>query len=142
MKSTKDLEALEKLSEEEILQRMLDNDRIPETTIPIKRLQIPVTLRGLKDSVVYDLREQCTIRKESKRGQVIERLDEEEYNAALIVAATARPNWGDPKLLAKYHASGPESVVRQMLLAGEMAMLADVILKLSGFDYEIGEAKN
>jgi len=66
----------------------------------------------------------------------------EQFNTALIAAATVAPNWGDAKLLAKYNASGPEEVVKRVLLAGELDALGDVVLDLSGFNTELDEVKN
>lgn len=129
------------LNEEQILQRLLDADTVPERTVTIPRLGIPVTLRGLTGKQVFSIRERCTERKE-RRGQVIERLDEEQFNTALIAAATVRPNWGDPKLLAKYKASGPEEVIKRVLLAGELSALGDVVLDLSGFNTALEDVKN
>lgn len=131
----------ENMTEEQILQRLLDADTIPEKTVKLERLGIPITLRALTAKQVFSIRERCTERKE-KRGQVIERLDEEEFNTALIAAATVRPNWGDQKLLAKYKASGPEEVIKRVLLAGEMQALGDVVLDLSGFNTELEDIKN
>ncbi len=129
------------LSEEQILQRLLDADTIPERTVTLQRMGIPVTLRGLTGKQVFNIRERCTERRE-RRGQVTERLDEEQFNVALIAAATVKPNWGDPKLLAKHKASGSEEVIKRILLAGELAALGDVVLDLSGFNTELTEVKN
>ncbi|HOV80756.1 MAG TPA: hypothetical protein PK728_11745 [Bacillota bacterium] len=132
---------LEKMSEEQILQRLLDADTVPEKTVKLERLGIPVTLRGLTGKQVFSIRERCTERKE-RRGQVTERLDEEQFNCALIAAATVKPNWGDQKLLAKFQASGPEEVIKRILLAGELAALGDAVLDLSGFNTELEDVKN
>lgn len=132
---------IENLSEEQILQRLLDADTIPERTVTIPRLGIPVTLRGLTGKQVFSIQERCTERRE-RRGQVTERLDEEQFNTALIAAATVKPNWGDPKLLSKFQASGPEEVIKRILLAGELAALGDIVLDLSGFNTELEDVKN
>lgn len=132
---------IEKMTEEQALQRLLDADKAPEKTVLLKRLGIPVVLRGLTGKQVFTLREQCTERKE-KKGRVVEHFDEEQFNAGLIAAATVRPNWGDQKLLAKYQASGPEEVLKRALMAGEMAALGDVVLDLSGFNTELEDIKN
>lgn len=132
---------IEKMTEEQALARLLDADKAPEKTVLLKRLGIPVTLRGLTGKQVFALQEQCTERHE-KKGKVTERLDEEQFNAALIVAATVKPNWGDPKLLAKYQASGPEEVIKRLLLAGELAGLGDVVLDISGFNTGVEDVKN
>lgn len=132
---------IENLNEEQVLQRLLDADTIPEKTVKLERLGIPVTLKGLTGKQVFRIREQCTERRERK-GRVSERLDEEQFNTALIAAATLKPNWGDQKLQAKFNASGPEEVIKRILLAGELSALGDVVLDLSGFNTELSEVKN
>lgn len=132
---------METISEEQILQRLLDADTLPERAVKLERLGIPVKLRGLTGKQVYRIREQCTDRKE-KRGHVTERLDEEAFNTGLIAAATISPNWGDPKLLGKYRASGPEEVIKRLLLAGELSALGDVVMDLSGFNTDLNDVKN
>lgn len=132
---------IQNMTDEQILNRLLDADKMPEKTVTLPRLGIPVTLQGLTGKQVSNIRERCTERSE-KRGKVAERLDEEQFNAALISAATVKPNWGDPKLLSKFKASGPEEVVRRILLAGELAAVGDVVLDLSGFNVDLEELKN
>ncbi len=129
------------LTEEQTLQRLLDADAVPERTIRLQRLGVSVKLRGLTGREVYSLRERCTERT-TKRGQVVERLDEETFNVGLIAAATVSPNWADQRLLAKYRASGPEEVLKRLLLAGELSALGDAVLDLSGFNTELEDVKN
>ena len=132
---------MDNLNEEQILQRLLDNDIVPERTVKLARLDIPVSLRGLTGKQVYGIRERCTERKERK-GRATERLDAEQFNTALIESATIKPNWGDPKLLSKHKASGPEEVIKRILLAGELSALGDIVLDLSGFNTELEDVKN
>jgi hypothetical protein len=129
------------MNDEQVLQRLLDVDTLPERTINLPRLNIPVTLRGLTGKQVFSIRERCTERKE-RRGKVTEYLDEEQFNVALIAAATVKPNWGDAKLLSKYQASGADEVIKRVLLAGELSALGDLVLDLSGFNLELTEIKN
>lgn len=132
---------LEKMTDEQMLQRLLDADSVPEKTVKLDRLGIPVTLQGLTGKQVFSIRERCTERKD-KKGRVTVQLDEEQFNTALIAVATVKPNWGDSKLLAKYRASSPEEVIKRILLAGELSALGDVVLDLSGFNAELEEVKN
>jgi len=132
---------MEQLTEEQILQRMLDAENVPEKTFRLERLGIPVKLRGLKGQKVFALREECTFRSE-KRGRIQERLDDEAFNCKLIHAATVSPQWNHPKLLEKYQSSSAEGVLKKMLLAGELAILGDAVLDLSGFNEELAEVKN
>ena len=132
---------MEMMSDEAILEKLLAADALPERVLTIPRFGIPVKLRGLTGKQVYMIRERCTERKE-RRGQMSERLDEEQFNVALIAAATVTPNWGDPKLLAKYQASGGEEVIKRILLAGELSALGDAVLDLSGFNTTLDDLKN
>ncbi|MFC4302983.1 phage tail assembly chaperone [Cohnella boryungensis] len=133
--------SFEQLTEEQILQRLLGADTLPERAVRLERLDIPVKLRGLTGKQVFSIRERCTERKE-KRGQTIERLDEELFNVSLIAASTISPNWGNPQLLTKFSASSAEEVIKRILLAGEMSALGDVVLDLSGFNTELEDVKN
>lgn len=129
------------MTEEQILQRLLEADTLPERTVVIPRLDIPVTLKGLTGKQVFSIRERCTERKE-RRGHVTERLDEEQFNVALIAAATVKPDWGNQKLINKYNTSGPEEVIKRVLLAGELSALSNVALDLSGFNVSLEDVKN
>jgi hypothetical protein len=131
----------EELSEEQILQKLLDVDNIPEKTYLLKRLGIPIKLKGLSGQKIFAIREQCTFKKE-KRGRIQEDFDAEAFHCKLIVAATVSPKWDHPELLEKYKASSAEGVIKRMLLAGELANLGDAILELSGFDEDLQEIKN
>lgn len=133
--------SLEQMTEEQVLQRLLDADTLPERTVRLERLDIPVKLRGLTGKQVFSIRERCTERKE-RRGQTVERLDEELFNVSLIAASTLSPNWANAQLLAKYGASGAEEVIKRVLLAGELSALGDVVLDLSGFNTELEDVKN
>lgn len=135
------MEEKEKLTEEQILQRLLEVDTVPEKTVLVPRFGIPVTLKGLTSKQVDNLREQYTERKTVK-GKTIEKLDAEMFNAGLIAAATVSPNWGAQQLLTKYKASGPEEVIRRLFLAGELDALSDIVLDLSGFNIDLEDVKN
>lgn len=134
--------SLLELTDEEILQKLLDVDAVPERTVSLKRLGIPVTIKGLTGKQIFSIRERCTITVSEKRGRKHRELDEEAFNSALIAAATVKPNWGDAKLLTKYRASGAEEVIKRLLLAGEMAQLGDLVLEVSEFNTELEEVKN
>jgi hypothetical protein len=127
--------------DDQILQKLLDADKLPEKTVTLSRLGIPIKLRGLTGKQVYMLRERCTERSD-RRGHKSERLDEEQFNVALIAAATVSPSWGDSRLLAKYEASSGEEVIKRILLAGELSALGDEVLDLSGFNTTFDEVKN
>jgi Phage XkdN-like protein. len=128
------------LTENEIISRLLGSE-IPEKTVTVSRLGIPVKLKGLTGKEVYKLRERCTQRLKEK-GREISRLDEEAFNVGLLALATVSPDWGNSALIQKFNASGKEEVIKRVLLAGELSALGDVVLDLSGFNEELDEVKN
>lgn len=130
----------EKMSEEQILQRLLnpETESLPQKTVLVKRLNLPITLRAVQETELEALREQCTQRKGKE-----EVFDQERYGYLIIVAGTVKPNWADPRLLEKYKASGPEQVVRRILLPGEALQIGDAVLDLSGYGEDaVSEIKN
>ena len=52
--------SVSELTDEEILQKMLDVEAVPERTVLLKRIGIPVTMRGLTGKQVNSIRERCT----------------------------------------------------------------------------------
>jgi len=132
---------IEALTEEQILDRLLNANTVPERTVELARMGIPVTLKGLTGKQVYTIREMC-IEKRVVKGKTTERLDEEAFNCQLIASATVSPNWGAPALIAKYQASGASEVVKRLLLAGELSALGEVVMDLSGFNTDLDDIKN
>lgn len=129
------------MTEDEIINKLLEPTEVPERTYMIDRLGIPVTLKGLSEREIQRIRRECTIERKH-RGQRIKELNEEEFNAALIEAATVSPNWSDKRLLSNLKLSSGREVVKRKLLAGEMMALADKVMELSGFDDELEEIDN
>lgn len=127
------------LTETEIINKLLVAE-IPEKTVFLDRLGIPVTLKGLTGKEVFSLQDRCTV-KAKKKGQA-DQLDTEAFNCGLIAAAAKSPNFGAQALLDKYNASSKEEVIKRLLLAGELANLGDVVLDLSGFNTDLDEVKN
>lgn len=130
------------LSDEEIMQKLLAVNEVPTVTCLLKRLGIPVTLKGLTNKQVYRLKEKCTNTVKDGHGRTERELDTADFNVALVVAATVKPNWADPKLLSKFVASSGEEVIKRLLLAGEIANLSDKVMEVSGFNTELPEVKN
>jgi len=133
---------IERMSEEQVIQRLLETETLPERTVTLPRMGIPVTLRGLTGKQVFGIRERCTDRIKDRRGNINDRIDVEQFNVVLVEAATVSPNWGDTKLKAKFQASGPEEVIKRILLAGELSALGDAVLDLSGFNISLEDLKN
>lgn len=130
------------LTDEQILQKLLGADTVPEKTVSLSRLGIPITLRGLTGKQVYSIRERSIMQVKGRKGQTEEKLDSEQFNCSLIAAATVKPNWSDAKLITQFNASGPEEVIKRILLAGELTQLSEQVLDLSGYNTELEEIKN
>lgn len=135
-------ERLGVMSDDEIMNNLLSVEEVPQRTVALPRLQIPVTIKGLTGKQVFRIREECTHVSKDKKGNVSRDLDEEAFNSGLIAAATVKPNWGDDRLKAKYKASGADEVIKRMLLAGEIASLGDLVMEISEFNKELEEIKN
>lgn len=136
-------ETLDEMTDEELLKRLLGADtKPPEAKFRIKRLGIVVTLKALRDDEIEAIQEQCTHTMRDRRGRVTREFDSQKFARRLIVAASVKPNWGAPELMRKFEASTPDQVVRRLLLAGEIDMLSDAILDLSGYEEGIEELKN
>lgn len=134
-------EEILEMTEDEIINKLLEPTEVPERTYMIDRIGIPITLKGLSEREIQRIRRECTIERKH-RGQRIKELNEEEFNAALIEAATVSPNWSDKRLLSNLKLSSGREVVKRKLLAGEMMALADKVMELSGFDDELEEIEN
>ncbi|NLW89986.1 MAG: hypothetical protein GXY34_00070 [Syntrophomonadaceae bacterium] len=130
------MDDLQKLSEAEIINRLLSSE-IPQKTVTLQRLGIPVTLKGLTGKEVFAHQEKCT-----RKGKDGATLDEEAFKVGLIAAATVSPDWGNKALLEKYNASGKEEVIKRLLLAGELSSLGEIVMELSGFEEDLVEVKN
>lgn len=89
-----------------------------------------------------DLRRRCT---EIKKGRKVE-FDSQKFNLAVIVNHTLVPDFKDAASIQKLGCRTPEEYLNKVLLAGEVANLANEIQKLSGFDVDlealVEEAKN
>ncbi|GIO33260.1 hypothetical protein J2TS6_44010 [Paenibacillus albilobatus] len=141
---------MEQLNEQQILDCLFETaTNLPEEAVFIKRLDMRVFLQGLTTSKVDAIRERCTIRKTVK-GQTTEKVDTEQFNAALIKEATTSlevkglklNGWGDERLTSRLKLSGGEEVIRRMLLAGELDAVGDKVLEISGFGVDIEDVKN
>jgi len=130
------------MTEEDIISKLMEPTEVPEATYFIERLGIPVTLKGLSERDINRIKKECTYEIKGKRGKKTKELDDEEFNAALIEAATIKPNWNNAKLLEALKASDGSQVIRKKFLAGEISAMGDKILELSGFDEDLEEIKN
>ena len=138
-----DFEINEEMEEADIITKLLaaDPEHVPTMVVPLKRLGIPVTVKALTGKQVARTRERNTQSIKTKKGPV-DKLDYENFNIGLIVQASVKPNWNDAKLLEKFRASSGTEVVKRLLLAGEISLLGDAVLDVSGFNIDLDDLKN
>ena len=138
-----DLEINEEMEEADIITKLLaaDPEHVPTMVVPLKRLGIPVTVKALTGKQVARTRERNTQSIKTKKGPV-DKLDYENFNIGLIVQASVKPNWNDAKLLEKFRASSGTEVVKRLLLAGEISLLGEAVLDVSGLNIDLDDLKN
>lgn len=129
-------EPVSEMTEQDVLEKLLNVDTVPTKTVLLKRIGVPVTLKGLTNKRVSNIKKECT-EIVKRRGKQSKEINEEDFEASLIAASTVKPDWGNPQLMEKYNASRPIEVIKKILLAGEMSLLSDMVLELSGFDDEL-----
>lgn len=130
---------MSELDEKQILDKLFDAaEQTPERTVTMKRLGLSFTLKALKDDKIEKLEKQYTVTKHGPRGQQEKELDRNRYFRALVAESTiaiggdSDIKWDHKSLLEKYKASGPEQVIKKVLLSGEITQLADVVFEISG----------
>ena len=60
----------------------------------------------------------------------------------LISLSTVKPDWGDPKLIEKFHSSSGDEVIKRLLLGGEISLLGEAVLDVSGYNVDLDDVKN
>lgn len=140
---TKNIEINENMEQAEIITALLaaDSESLPTITVPLKRLGIPVKLKALTGKQVSRVRSFNTRTVKTKQGPK-DVTDNEGFMVGLIALASVNVPWGDPKLIEKHKASSAEEVIKRTLLAGEISLLGEAVLDVSGFNVELEDIKN
>jgi hypothetical protein len=116
-----------------------------EKDVFVKRLNTHFTVKAIDGQTINKLRDQAThyIGKGAKKRA---EFNEEDFKGSLIATACISPDFSNVKLLERYKARDAIDCVYKALLAGEITLLQDEILRTSGFseddDEEIEEVKN
>lgn len=128
------------------LEALLGTKSAKEITeqVYIKRLDTNFTIKALTGADIEGIRQQATrpVRNGKKYDQVV---NEAEVSQLLVAKATIEPDFKNADLMKHYEATDAGECVQNALLAGEIIMIQQAILELSGFgdmDEEIGEVKN
>ena len=123
--------------EEDILAKLMGEEfEAPKGKATLERLGIQLELKGLTGDELSNIRKECT-RKRKVNGKWEEKLNNAEYDAGVIIAATTNFNWNNQKLLSKFEMSDGKQFIIKKLLAGEKNALVEAILQLSGFDEDL-----
>lgn len=123
--------------EEDILAKLMGEEfETPKGKATLERLGIQLELKGLTGDELSKIRKECT-RKRKVNGKWEEKLNNAEYDAGVIIAATTNFNWNNQKLLSKFEMSDGKQFIIKKLLAGEKNALVEAILQLSGFNEDL-----
>jgi hypothetical protein len=127
------------MKEEDILAKLMGDYTVPAKTFDIKRLGIRIDLKGLLDKEMKALKKECMMKPKKVNGRWEEKVNGDDYDAAIIMAATTNFDWNNQKLIEKYKVSDGKKVVLNRLLPGERTFLVNKVLELSGFNDDIEE---
>lgn len=130
------------MKEDTIISKLMGDFEVPTGNYNIRRLGIPIDLKGLKESELKILRKECMMKPKKVNGRIEEKINNTDYDAAIIVAATTNFDWNNPKLVEKHSVSDGKKVVLKLLLPGERTNLVNRILELSGFNDDIEEVED
>ncbi|QOR33946.1 XkdN-like protein [Clostridium sp. 'deep sea'] len=86
------------------------------------------TIKALTENEAEDVLQRCT--KRSKSGT---KLNNSRYLRLVAVAGTVNPNFSDSKSLSELGCRTSEEYIKKVLLPGEIAVLAEQILDISGY---------
>lgn len=127
------------------LEALLGADLNIQKQVFIKRLNAHFTIQAIDGKTVNKLRDQAThiVGKGSKKSV---EFDDKDFKGSLIAAGCVSPDFSNGKLLERYGARDASDCVYKALLAGELTLLQDEILRLSGYaeddDEDLEEVKN
>lgn len=121
----------------------------PTATVFLKRLGATFTVMAITDDRAYDrIVERCTKFVKNRRGGGRTReVDGRRLGRLTVAEYCVEPGFtpkyaGYEALSAKFGTKEPEDLVDRALLMGEVDLLADKILDISGFDDEVETAGN
>lgn len=131
------------LSDDELLEKILGVPDEAEKNVYMKRFGAYFTVKAISSEEYSKLENRCKYPVKNKRThQIEEKVNQEMLSNLIIIRACVKPNWNDPKLLAKYNTTDPAKVIRKRLYIGEISQLTEAIMEISGFDDGVEEAKN
>jgi hypothetical protein len=126
---------------DDVLKALLSVEDVPERDIYMPRFGVNFRIKAISGDLLSKLTERCTFYT-GKGSNREKQLDDEKFGILTIAEACVVPNWREPQLFEKYGTKNVETVIKNRLLAGEIAKLAAEILDLSGFTDDEDDLKN
>lgn len=115
---------------------------IQEIIISKRLLNFPFEIKAMTSRQMEEIQKRTTAISKTKGVD----FDTAKFNELVITKQTVSPDLTDVDFLSKVNCKTPSDFLDKHLTAGEVAKLAEEILKLSGFDQDldslVGEAKN
>ncbi len=134
-------ERIMEMKEKDIVSKLMGTYEIPTVTVALDRLGIPLKLKGLTSKEIGKIRKECTYQVKLK-NKIEDRTDSSEFDAGLVATATTNFDWNAKELLAHHKSSDAKQLIRKMLLAGEIAVITDKIMEISGYSDELEEIED
>lgn len=96
-------------------------------------------IRAVTSQEDEEIRKNCTknVQVPGKKNQYTTKMDQNKYIASLAVACTVFPNLNDAQLQDSYGVMGADELLKAMLLPGEYADYAQVVVAINGFDKDL-----
>lgn len=99
-------------------------------------------LRSITEREWDDIRSQSEVRRPNRQQRRARGTDEVDIDNALMARllvkrATVNVDWNNPSLRDRFGAQTGEDVIKVVLLYGEIANLAQIIMEISGFDEDL-----
>lgn len=131
------------VSDDELLDKLLRAPDEETKQVYMKRFGAYFTVKAISSEEYSRLEKRCKYPvKNARTHQIEEKTNQDLLSNLLILAACTKPDWNNPKLLAKYGTDDPARVIRKRLYIGEISQLTEAIMDVSGFDDGLEEAKN
>lgn len=123
-------------------------EQIQDVMLPPRKgttKDLKLTLRSVTESEWDEIRQQSEKtrpsanrqQRRSRRGNDEPEMDNALMARLLVKKATTNVNWNDATLRQKFKAQAGEDVIKAVLLYGEVANLAQIVMEISGFEEDL-----
>lgn len=131
------------ISDDELLDKLLGAPDDTTKQVYMKRFGSYFEVKAISSEEYSGIEKRCKYPvKNARTHQIEEKTNQDMLSNLLILTACIKPDWNNPKLLAKYGTDDPAKVIRKRLYIGEISQLTEAIMDVSGFDDGLEEAKN